>query len=534
MSTEQLIMKDAQTAEKTRREMKFEIMDAEINFKKLKDDENCDILKCVIFIIFFIKLALVTAQVINFATLRSGRAEYLKGNELAFKHLFLEDWSASYETMPYPPAEGDYAVYTKQGFYDHLNYIISQYYKLPTVTIGTFKWDTKNMSQSQPPLINLCEKHFKTVKIFENDTYIIDSSILTECFDIKVAKEPNGTIIPDVKDYLDSVNHTILFRRLISVNMNMLFKCYHIDTSYLYHNPDCFNTAVNVWFDNGQTDGKMKVGLNVKRSEYSCKETNPKDHAVLDGSVIVFVCVSIFAYICFEYAVCKKTNKKLDENNKITRREMLYFANPWIIITSVGDTCVLIGSALKIELDTAGYVQVPSKDYDACSMCIGIGFFLVWFGFIRDLKYLPIQLVFKRKINMLTILVSTLKDAVPDAIVFLVCVLFLFVGFMLCGWVALGPYNIKFRSISSSSECLFSLMNGDEIYVTLQATQDNDCPAIWYFSRCYLYLFCLLFICLVLNLFTAIFLHAYEILKRQDQKKNESRQPGSSYGSINE
>ncbi|KAK6181081.1 hypothetical protein SNE40_009015 [Patella caerulea] len=480
--------------------------DTENISRKLKKNKWRAAQKCISICIFLVEMGVVMAQVIIFARFRSGRAEYLEGNELAFKHLFLEDWSASYETMPYPPAEGDYAVYTKQGFYDHLNYIISQYYELPAVTIGTFRWDTKNLSQSQPPLINLCEKHFKTVMIFENDTHIVDSHILTECFDIKVTKEPNGTIIPDIKGFLDSVNHTILFSRLISVEMSMLFKCYHIDTSYENHNPDCFNTAVNVWFDNGQRDGQMKVGLHIKRSDYPCKETPKKNHSVIfDAFVIFIVIVSLCAHICFEYTVgIKEPDMWLDDKTTWTERLV------WNIIMLVGDGCVLAGSAIKIGLDTRRIVPVPANNYDVCSICIGIGFLLVWIGFIRYLKYLTFG---PKTNNMTTILVKTLKDATPDALRFLFSSSSLFVGFILCGWVVLSPYNIKFRSVSSSAECLFSLMDGDELYVTLQATEADDCPAIWYFSRGFLYLFSLLFVCLVLNLFTAIFLHAYERLK---------------------
>ena len=40
------------------------------------------------------------------------------------RHLYLEHWDNSYETMPYPPAVGKYAVYTTKEIIDHVNFAI--------------------------------------------------------------------------------------------------------------------------------------------------------------------------------------------------------------------------------------------------------------------------------------------------------------------------------------------------------------------------------------------------------------------------
>lgn len=70
----------------------------------------------------------------------------------------------------------------------------------------------------------------------------------------------------------------------------------------------------------------------------------------------------------------------------------------------------------------------------------------------------------------------------------------------------------QFRQMSTASECLFSLINGDDMFVTFSATVTNN-QFVWYYSRVYLYLFISLFIYAVLNLFIAVIMDTYETIK---------------------
>ena len=70
----------------------------------------------------------------------------------------------------------------------------------------------------------------------------------------------------------------------------------------------------------------------------------------------------------------------------------------------------------------------------------------------------------------------------------------------------------QFRHMSTASECLFSLINGDDMFVTFSATESNN-ELVWYYSRVYLYLFNSLFIYAVLNLFLAVINETYMTIK---------------------
>lgn len=70
----------------------------------------------------------------------------------------------------------------------------------------------------------------------------------------------------------------------------------------------------------------------------------------------------------------------------------------------------------------------------------------------------------------------------------------------------------QFRSLSMVSECLFSLINGDDMFVTFAAMQQNS-YLVWLFSQIYLYTFISLFIYMVLSLFIALITGSYETIK---------------------
>jgi mucolipin 3 len=49
---------------------------------------------------------------------------FVSESNITFHHLFVRGWSSSDETLPYPRASGDFAVYTDDDFHQSINYAI--------------------------------------------------------------------------------------------------------------------------------------------------------------------------------------------------------------------------------------------------------------------------------------------------------------------------------------------------------------------------------------------------------------------------
>ncbi|KAJ8301528.1 hypothetical protein KUTeg_020515 [Tegillarca granosa] len=75
--------------------------------------------------ILIIKFFFVTAQLCMFGADRAVFAKYLDRNNIAMKHLLLKGWQPEFETMPYPPTSGDYALYRIEELFEHIDYAIT-------------------------------------------------------------------------------------------------------------------------------------------------------------------------------------------------------------------------------------------------------------------------------------------------------------------------------------------------------------------------------------------------------------------------
>lgn len=196
----------------------------------------------------------------------------------------------------------------------------------------------------------------------------------------------------------------------------------------------------------------------------------------------------------------------------------MHFIDGWILMIVLNDILLVIGSSInllrKFRLIGPHYINPlrPIELDSVCSALLGVGNLLVWFGILRYLAFF----------NKYNILIVTIKHSLPRVMRFLFCVLVLYGGFCFSGWIILGPYHYKFYTLARTSECLFALMNGDDVFATFAYLQKSS-TFVWWFCRLYLYSFVLLFIYIVMSLFIAILMDSYETIKDFYQNRNKKR-----------
>ncbi|XP_060565987.1 mucolipin-1-like [Ruditapes philippinarum] len=195
-----------------------------------------------------------------------------------------------------------------------------------------------------------------------------------------------------------------------------------------------------------------------------------------------------------------------------------YFCNVkwWFIMSITGDVFTLMGVLwIVTTLGEESDFKQPLKEWDKNVVYIGSGCLLTWFSMLRFIK-----------INhKFTLLFKTLKRSALDVIFFMTCVTIIFVGFLFCIYIVLGPYNVKFDKLSTTAETLFSLINGDEIFVSfeyLKREEAGDQQRIYLFSRVIIFIFVIIFTVFVLNLLIALFNSAYEVVKNSYEQENET------------
>merc|ERR1711892_1135000 len=171
----------------------------------------------------------------------------------------------------------------------------------------------------------------------------------------------------------------------------------------------------------------------------------------------------------------------------------------------VSDLAIIIGTLLKIDAQSRTFAGLDAFQ-NSCAF-LGVGCLLLYCGILRYLGYF----------QGYNILVLTISTALPNVLKFLSCALTLYCGYALCGWLVLGPFNDKFRTLTVTSETLFSLLNGDDMFNTFQILEPRG-PLL--FSQVYLYSFICVFIYVVLSLFISVVMDSYDTIKANNGMRN--------------
>ncbi|XP_075063058.1 mucolipin-1 [Mixophyes fleayi] len=437
-----------------------------------------------------IKIMLVTIQLILFGLSNQMVVQFREENTVAFKHLFLKDYTDD--------ADKSFAVYTQNDVYEHLYYAVEQYISLPNQTTARYAYVHFNNQKA----LALCQQYYRKGHIDPaNDTFNIDPKVVTDCIYI----DPNDTTSQNYK------NFTIKFHKLINITVQFQLKAINIQTIINNEIPDCYTFMITIIFDNQAHSGRVKIQLENDATIKQCKDPSVYGRGDNHSRLVFDVCVIISCILSFilcgrsiirglklqhEFARFVRAKRGLTVNLS----ERLEFVNGWYLLLIISDFLTVSGTIMKIGIESKTFAS-----YDVCSILLGTSTLLVWVGVIRYLSFF-------QKYN---ILIVTLRVALPDVIRFCCCAAVIYLGYCFCGWIVLGPYHVKFRSLSMVSECLFSLINGDDMFVTFSEMQ-NSSYLVWMFSQLYLYTFISLFIYMVLSLFIALITGAYETIKFQN------------------
>ncbi|XP_054150662.1 mucolipin-1 [Melozone crissalis] len=445
------------------------------------------------------KIVLVTVQLILFGLSNQLVVAFKEDNTVAFKHLFLKGYEDG--------ADDTAAIYTRGDLLEHLAFVLQQYLAVPNETLGRYAYGDIGGGPGGGPGLRLCQRFFRRGDIDpENDTFDIDPSVVTECLGVHP-----GDPQPPVLDGPGS-NFTLQFHRLINVTVEFQLKAINIQTLLNHEIPDCYTFGVTVTFDNSAHSGRVRIRLDTHAAIRECHHPAMPGRGAtwrrLAFDVLVVAVCSLSLVLCARsiargLLLQREFSRFLRCHRGVTvsLSDRLEFLNGWYLLLVTSDVLTVLGTVLKIGIEAKNF-----SGYDVCSILLGTSTLLVWVGVIR-------YLTFFQKYN---ILIVTLRVALPNVMRFCCCVAVIYLGYCFCGWIVLGPHHVKFRSLSMVSECLFSLVNGDDMFATFAALRPSG-ALVWLFSQVYLYSFSALFIYMVLSLFIALITGSYDTIKNQSE-----------------
>ncbi|KAK2886127.1 hypothetical protein Q8A67_016964 [Cirrhinus molitorella] len=446
-------------------------------------------------ILQIIKIAVVTIQLVSFGLSNQMVVKFKEENLIAFKHLFLKSFTDS--------STNTYTIYTQQDVYKHIAYTVEQFLMLPSITVGNH--DYKKEGDVRTPL-TVCQQFYRNGSISPaNETFDIDAQVEKECLQIYP--------VPPFSTFTTNpLNMTLHFERMLTVTVNFALKAINLETVEYHELPDCYDFDIMITFDNKAHSGRITVDLDNDVHIYECRDWSFTGTSPGSMYMLVLFDVVVILILVLSLLLCMRSVKagvqlqfeyteffSIRYGKRVSLSDRMEFINGWYILIIVSDVLTIAGSLLKIIIQLKALAS-----YDLCSILLGTGTMLVWIGVLRYMGYF-------KKYN---ILIITLRAALPNVIRFTCCAAMIYLGYCFCGWIVLGPYHTKFRTLNVVSESLFSLINGDDMFATFKNMQQKS-YVVWLFSRLYLYTFVSLFIYMVLSLFITLITDTYDTIKHQ-------------------
>ncbi|XP_019754608.1 mucolipin-3 isoform X1 [Dendroctonus ponderosae] len=459
------------------------------------------------FVVQLVKIILVTLQLCLYASSSYNHVNYTWDNKITFSHLFLKNWDATREVNSYPPAAGPLAIYKEQDFFQTLDYAYDGYVRVGEA-IGSYSYANEDNTATD---MVLCLYQYKQGTIFGfNESYVFNSEIVERC--LNISRYENGVML-NSRHFLLENNINVSFSALVRGNLMFSLKTVNFKAASRITAPNCYRFDIAITFNNEDHDGQLLLDLNAEAFRLKCKGdityiTDDEISSLLCSLLnytVTITCIISLVLCC--RTVCRAqhlkwiTMKFFDEKfgRPLSSEDKNKFLNYWYITIIINDILIIIGSSIKEQIERR---EFTSDQWSICSMFLGVGNMLVWFGILRYLGFFKTY----------NIVILTLQRAAPKIARFMLCALIMYGGFTFCGWLILGPYHIKFRTLSTTSECLFSLINGDDMFATF-SIMSNKSQLLWWFSRIYLYSFICLYIYVILNLCISLITDTYETIK---------------------
>jgi mucolipin 3 len=443
-------------------------------------------------------------------------AQFLANNIDAFHHLFIKDYESG-ESVD---------LYTRDDVFDQLVFAVQRYFVINETAVGSYDFASAANSDVPPP-VTVCYTAYKQGLINSfNWTYKFDPGSVTDCSLQLVHNESRSQsgLTSLLKQYLGRAP----FDRVNTMSLKFSVRTVFLNA---FHFPDCRQFDIVVTVDNSEHNGVAHLRLAGDMESFECNGVIVKTLVHSKFVFYTFVDVIVAIISLLSIALCVRSFIKTyhlaqlaaDFFRKYCQRplkttEMLGLVNLWFVCTMSADILLVVGSVGKILIS-----QKLDTEYFTWSMLLGIGTGLVWISLLRFLGYF-------QKYNILLV---TMKAAMPSVLRFMLCTLILYVAFLLCGWAVLGPYNEKFKNIETTSECLFSLLNGDDMYNTFKLTTSTNQPAV-IFCQIYLYVFIGIFIYVVLNLFIGLISEMYAAVRMMGKKQWKALYLGKLYYLLDE
>ena len=383
----------------------------------------------------------------------------------------------------------------------------------------------KHLSESVTKMLEANETFFNTIRyVDENDTEIEAEFFTMEMVykdnikkinkskykipikeDYPISKNNLGPFNTtydndDIKKYID-----LIYAFYIEYNLKMYY------TRYYKEHQECFIWNLMQTYDFSRS-AHFTVSLNIDNEQ--CKDKTPLSkgevfmisHMWIDLFLLIFAIIS--AIFCLRSFYITRQLKKY-KNSLIEKQKGRKIKNPKILkeietiekVSNKWELILIFANLFQIMGTFVSIMNEENMNYST-NFVIALGVLLCYISAGKYMDYDSNHALFFRSLsNLWSIFIPFFLATIP-----------MFIAFTLVG-LCLFWNSERFTNLSEVVMDLFSLFLGDSIYDITDDLSDKD----KIFGVIYCYLYNMLFICVVMNVFNSIVQSAFIKAKVQEQ-----------------
>ncbi|XP_060565988.1 uncharacterized protein LOC132725012 [Ruditapes philippinarum] len=229
------------------------------------------VIHLVWFAVFIAKTCYLTILTFQIGYCRETVFSSIEDGYIALHHNLLKHWDASFETLPYPPSSGKFAVYNQEDLRKRINYAVENVFNLEVTATGYFK-------KLESDFVKI---HLVYFDIEHNHAFHPSRRIVTN---VQKSFEPhyglskyvdiygNTLYSYNITEELDMLNISSSLDRMLC--LNIMFSLHTLRVSKSYNDSRCQHIYGNVTFDDDDHNGQVTVDLSTYTLPISCSKMN--------------------------------------------------------------------------------------------------------------------------------------------------------------------------------------------------------------------------------------------------------------------
>jgi len=399
-----------------------------------------------------------------------------------------------------------FRIYEINWLLKQIEYTTKQYYYVENRTVGTYRLPRDSEGVVAPPRMTL-NVFAAGIDVF-NINSDFNSTMKTETYYITLDNLGPFSQLPrtELPDYVHSM-HDFQIELEIENDID-----YGLSNGY----STCYTNTITQLMDfswRGRIDMGIQTSITICNDEFA-KSWWKRD---IWMNIILIILILVFSTM-MQILLVKAVYKRILIFSRVKQRakgiqywknldwsQKLQFFNIWFLISTSANIFNALAAAFSLNMllgfrEHALWITLRLN---------GLACMFTWFDLVQYFRHFPKYYE----------LILTLKISAPRAMRFVVGVLPIFVGFSMFGVAFFSTYSELFKDLDSAFVTLFCLLNGDVIHDVFV----DIYPADAFISRAYVYIFILLFIYTVLNIFTAIVEEGFlksRVIQKQNLKKH--------------